>query len=228
MADASSVMITDASTNNEALLSGPANNIDSSNNDTKVTVVNNTENSGRTCCGCVWTTKMKILVVLGISLTVISIAGACLFRNPTLFMYPLHASCNVTWTFQQDCTQVRDKLVLQMELWKDDTNCGTGQKCLYTMGETKENELHATHTTPKAKYIDDMYYKFYTNSATGGCNVIGYSTSRIFFAVLDFGTNYCNIHNLVEGAGLPDDPHYSELTRDEICTQYTSANCEKY
>jgi len=40
------------------------------------------------------------------------------------------------------------------------------------LGEVKENELHGIHTTPKAKYIDDMNYKFYTNSATGGCNVI--------------------------------------------------------
>ncbi|CAL8110519.1 unnamed protein product [Orchesella dallaii] len=224
MADASSVMITDTQTNNERLLREPESG------DMKVAVAttdNTGENSGKTC-GCIWTKKMKILVALGIILTVISIAGACLFRNPTLFMYPLHASCNITWTFQQDCTQVRDKLVSQMELWKDDSTCGEGQKCLYTVGEIKDNELHATHTTPKAKYIDDMNYKFYKNSATGGCNVIGYSTSRIFFALLDFGTNYCNIHNLVEGAGLIDDPHYSELTRDEICTQYTSANCEKY
>jgi len=186
------------------------------------------ETSNKKCCGCVWTRKMKIVLGLGISLALVSVAAACLFRNPTLFMYPLHASCNVTWTFQQDCTQVREKLVAQMETWKDDSTCGEGQKCLYTYGEVKDNVLHGTHTTPKARYIDDLHYTFYRNSATGGCNVIGFSTSRIFFALLDFGTNYCNIHNLVEGAGLTSDPHYSELTRDEICTQYTSANCEKY
>jgi hypothetical protein len=58
--------------------------------------------------------------------------------------------------------------------------------------------------------------------------VQGFSSSQIWYAVLDYGTNYCNLHNLVEGAGLQADRLYSELTRDEVCTQYTSSNCDKY
>lgn len=45
----------------------------------------------------VFTKKMKLILALGIGLAFLSVVGACLFRNPTLFMYPLHASCNVTW-----------------------------------------------------------------------------------------------------------------------------------
>jgi len=45
----------------------------------------------------VFTKKMKLILALGIGLAFLSVVGACLFRNPTLFMYPLHASCNITW-----------------------------------------------------------------------------------------------------------------------------------
>ena len=43
-------------------------------------------------------------------------------------------------------------------------------------------------------------------------------------AVLDDGTNYCNLHNLVEASGLS----FSEDVDTSDCTQYSSANCAKY
>ena len=30
----------------------------------------------------------------------------------------------------------------------------------------------------------------------------GYSTSETWYAVLDYGTNYCNLHNLITGTAL--------------------------
>jgi hypothetical protein len=33
-----------------------------------------------------------------------------------------------------------------------------------------------------------------------------YSTSSLWYAILDFGTNYCNLRNLLDGAGLADAP----------------------
>lgn len=53
------------------------------------------------------------------------------------------------------------------------------------------------------------------------------SKSQVF-SILDFGTNYCNLFNLMEGSGLTKDPGYSEETNDNICTQYSSSNCEIY
>lgn len=32
----------------------------------------------------------------------------------------------------------------------------------------------------------------------------------------------------MEGSGLTKDPGYSEETNDNICTQYSSSNCEIY
>ena len=45
-------------------------------------------------------------------------------------------------------------------------------------------------------------------------------------SLLDFGTNYCNLFNLMDGSGLTKDEAYSEETDDGICTQHSSANCE--
>ncbi|CAG7825685.1 unnamed protein product [Allacma fusca] len=172
--------------------------------------------------------KMKIIIFLSLSFIIIGITTACLFHNPTIFKYPLHASCNVTWTFKSKCNDVASKLVNQISVWKTNETCGTGQKCLYGLDSLNGNTLKATHTTPVKRYVDDLTFSFYPNTATSGCNVVGHSESRVWYAILDYGTNYCNLHNLVDGAGLQSDELYSELTRDEICTQYTSSNCEKY
>ena len=58
----------------------------------------------------------------------------------------------------------------------------------------------------------------------------GYSTSELIYAILDKGTNYCNLHNLVVGSGLTNTTRYgfTETTDDSVCTEYTSANCNKY
>jgi len=142
--------------------------------------------------------------------------------------YPLHASCSIQWTFGENCENMKEGLVKQIELWRTNANCGTGQKCLYNKISLDGNVLKAIHTTPVRKYIDDLTFTFQTNSKTKGCDVTGFSTSRTWYAVLDFGTNYCNLHNLIEGAGYTKDKLYSEQTSDRVCTQYTSRNCEKY
>ena len=42
--------------------------------------------------------------------------------------------------------------------------------------------------------------------------------------MLDDGTNYCNLHNLVTGTKL----QFTEDVDTSDCTQYSSANCAKY
>jgi len=141
--------------------------------------------------------------------------------------YPLHASCKIEYQFQaQTCDDVKAALVKQLDLWKG-TECGDGdnvhQRCRYHLVKETTNKIVATHVTPLKKYIDDMTMDF-TASDTG-CHVHAFSTSRLWYAFLDFGTNYCNSHNLVVGTGLQN---YSESTKDSICTQYSSRNCSRY
>ena len=47
-------------------------------------------------------------------------------------------------------------------------------------------------------------------------------------SILDFGTNYCNLFNLMDGSGLTQDPAYTEDTNDAVCTQWSKADCEIY
>jgi hypothetical protein len=67
----------------------------------------------------------------------------------------------------------------------------------YQLVSQTDTELKTTHTTPVKKYVDDQTFSFQTT--TGGCSVQGYSTSETWYAVLDYGTNYCNLHNLITG-----------------------------
>lgn len=141
----------------------------------------------------------------------------------------LHASCKIEWTWGVSCTMVRNAILKQIDKWKSDENCKNGgEKCLYTLKGVTATQIKATHKTPKAHYIDDLTFTVQANSTSKLCNMQGYSTSELWYAILDYGTNYCNLHNLITGAALDRFPGYKEVTSDSVCTQYSSANCEKY
>ena len=55
----------------------------------------------------------------------------------------------------------------------------------------------------------------------------GYSRSRTT-SVLDFSTNYCNLFNLMDGSGLTQDPALTGDTNDDICVQWSTADCDIY
>ena len=55
-----------------------------------------------------------------------------------------------------------------------------------------------------------------------------YSTSSLWYAILDYGTNYCNLRNIVDGAGLSSENGFNEETSTSICTQYDSIDCERF
>jgi len=127
--------------------------------------------------------------------------------------------------------------VRQMQEWNGD-NCPTksescptmpcGQRCLYTYlaNKTETNKIFGTHLTPVARYSDSLNFEFEQNGDV--CKVKGFSTSDLWYAILDFGTNYCNIWNLVDGAGLTGQEGFVEETSNSVCTQYTSRDCSRY
>ena len=55
-----------------------------------------------------------------------------------------------------------------------------------------------------------------------------YSTSDLWYAVLDWGTNYCNLRNLLDGTGLSDSDGFVEKTSNADCTQYEDRDCTRY
>ena len=106
----------------------------------------------------------------------------------------------------------------------------TGNDGLVTMG---------THTTPIARYVDDLTFTFIPGD---GClvDVRNYKSLKFFIlkiqaysqsetlSLLDYGTNYCNLFNLMDGSGLVNDPSFSEDTSNSICTQWSTADCDIY
>ncbi|KAK7110172.1 uncharacterized protein [Littorina saxatilis] len=145
-----------------------------------------------------------------------------------LNQYPLHASCKTKWDWPSTaCADVVSALEAQIAKWNN-TECGSGEKCGYGLTSKTSTQLQAKHVTPVKHYVDDLTFTFKPEGGGSGCQVDGYSTSETWYAVLDYSTNYCNLHNLITGAGLDKVSGYSEQTSDSICTQFSSANCEKY
>ncbi|CAM9330368.1 unnamed protein product, partial [Discosporangium mesarthrocarpum] len=80
------------------------------------------------------------------------------------------------------------------------------------------------HETSVKHYLDDMEITFADED--GSCEAVGKSRSRTWYAVLDNSVNYCNLRNLVSSLTGLD---YTESgVSDSVCTQYSSANCERY
>ncbi|KAH3894689.1 uncharacterized protein LOC127863257 [Dreissena polymorpha] len=142
--------------------------------------------------------------------------------------YPLHASCKVQWSLPSvSCQSFSSKIIAQAKLWEKEDNCaGGGERCLYKITDQSAQEIKGTHTTPVKHYVDDISFKL--TPAGAGCNVEGFSTSETWYAYLDYGTNYCNLENLITGAGLNTSQGYTETTNDDVCTQFSSHDCDKY
>ncbi|XP_052096049.1 uncharacterized protein LOC127731159 [Mytilus californianus] len=185
-----------------------------------------TDYSPKSCGSCCKNIPLccKITMVV---LTVVVLAGLGLFVGFAA-TNPLHASCRVNWIFpSMTCNNVKTKLRNQISLWNGPDNCKNGgEKCLYKLVSESTNTLKATHETPSKHYKDDLTFTF--SDAGMNCKTEGYSTSETWYAVLDSGTNYCNLHNLITGSGLSNTTGYTESTSNSQCTQYSSADCMKY
>lgn len=194
--------------------------------------------------------KVVSLKVLLLSLALVSdkatlVAAEATFGTISNFLtqlasawnrYPWHASCKVEWEVPGPCYNFKNNIINQINAWEGDDLCPgvssdcpnmpCGQNCLYEFVSEQGDVIKATHKTPVARYIDDL--TFTLTEEGGKCKVEGFSTSRLWYAVLDKGTNYCNIRNLMEGAGYTSGAGFKEVTEDSICTQYTSRDCSRF
>ncbi|RUS80634.1 hypothetical protein EGW08_011584 [Elysia chlorotica] len=150
---------------------------------------------------------------------------SCLVTICSAISNPLHASCKLDWNVGADCGTAADKLLKQIDAWSGD-DCGTSEKCLYSLEHFDGTTLLAKHETPQKHYVDNLKMVFTSNGSN--CAIHGESSSELWYAVLDYGTNYCNLHNLITGSQLDQTTGFSESTNNWKCTQYSSANCEKY
>jgi len=141
---------------------------------------------------------------------------------------PLHASCKADWTFGMSCDDAMKAMVDQMNAWTGADGCADGgEKCWYEYKSTEGNVVKGIHITPVHNYVDEMILTF-TDGDSGSCMMNGLSVSTIVYAHLDMGTNFCNMKNLITGAGLDMTEGFSETASDDTCTQYSTADCDKY
>merc|ERR1712013_219810 len=169
-------------------------------------------------------------------ITLVLFLSFLIFYGNANMPYPWHASCMVRWKVSLSCQLFKTKIINQLELWKDESLCPTdpltcpsppcGQNCLYKFISSTANTVLATHTTPVARYVDDITFTMSNNGS--GCSINATSSSQTWYAVLDYGTNYCNLRNLVAGAGISDSEGFLEETSDPVCTQYSSRDCTRY
>ncbi|TRY80531.1 hypothetical protein TCAL_08863 [Tigriopus californicus] len=161
------------------------------------------------------------------------IASVLVATLATLANGQFHAECQVYWEVNEACDSVQSKIIDQMNAWDND-DCGTqpgdsepnGQKCKYKFTGSDGNVVTGTHTTPIKLYVDELTFTFYPRDV-GGCAIDGYSLSTPE-SILDYGTNFCNLYNLMDGSGVTADPGFTETTNDYICTQYSERNCDIY
>lgn len=104
----------------------------------------------------------------------------------------VHAGCEVEISFKESCKVVHAEMTSRIQgqysAWHDPHNNGT-----YTMTLNSDAEIDASRLTGDKKYTDLMIFTF-TDSGTG-CSVGACSESQVF-SIGDYGTNFCNLHDL--------------------------------
>lgn len=161
-------------------------------------------------------------VELGVHTAEQAKAGAVAPKPEAIVPGPIHASCRLTWQFTADCATVSAAIAKAARSMSGLSNCGSSEKCGYSITTVNSTYYEGQHETPKHHYMDRQTMSFSDNA--DGCFVHAFSTSEVWYAILDDGTNYCDLENLQTASGL------SAITTcsDNTCTQYSSANCDKY
>eukprot|EP00440_Ansanella_granifera_P060462 gb/GFBE01065535.1/.p1 GENE.gb/GFBE01065535.1/~~gb/GFBE01065535.1/.p1 ORF type:complete len:177 (+),score=58.32 gb/GFBE01065535.1/:1-531(+) len=110
----------------------------------------------------------------------------------------MHAKQQVKVEFSENgCKDVRDEMLARIagkNGWVDPHNRGT-----YSLDgpQPSDSFLKVKRLTGDKKYTDKMLFKF--EGGQGTCQVTACSESQVF-SVLDFSTNFCNMHDLYAGS----------------------------
>ena len=110
---------------------------------------------------------------------------------------PVHAKCEMSIRFNNaECRIVMEEIRLRLQHtngWTDPHNNGG-----YSLISSTSNFFEASRQTGNGLYTDLFNLEFSNLANDGSCLVRACSESQVT-SVLDFSTNYCNIHNLYNG-----------------------------
>merc|ERR1711881_2802 len=153
-----------------------------------------------------------------------------------------NAECFVQFHVRKGCGEVQDLIADKVREWNEDL-CAEDpdHHCWYhdlVENPFRPNMLQFQHTTnlrpverPDDHIVDNVGMAFApwrelgeSGWETVGCRITGLSQAPQNFT-FDYGTNYCNLWNLVEGIGLTNveengEDYFSETTNMMLCTWY--------
>jgi len=139
----------------------------------------------------------------------------------------MHAMCNMTVDIHGgSCAQVKAEVLARVAGdggWYDPHNRG-----VYTLLSDTDEFTEIKRLTGDKKYTDKMDFEF-TNSKNASCLVIACSESQVT-SMLDFSTNYCNLHDLYCGTAVGCKVVKGDFTFSEQqtkCTQSVAKDCLK-
>jgi hypothetical protein len=135
--------------------------------------------------------------------------------------FTFHAACQLEVQFSDACVVVQEEVINrvqgQYDGWHDPHNNGT-----YTIISQSAESISLTRLTGDSRYLDKILYTFSDKSA--GCYLKACSESQVF-SILDFATNYCNIHDLYcsDSKCHP----FKQLSYKEVTGKCTNQNQKK-
>lgn len=154
-----------------------------------------------------------------ITLLAISATGASACPGSPALM---HAKCDMDVTFSQPCESVMAEIndrIAGKSGWTDPHNGGK-----YSVTNQTITLLSGQRVTGDGKYTD--FFDFSFTASGSGCNVGACSESQVN-SLIDFSTNYCNLHSLycssafgcpTVGADLAYSETYSSCHQhDDVC-----------
>jgi hypothetical protein len=144
----------------------------------------------------------------------------------------IHAKCEMTVTFPlNNCQEIKAEILGRIagkRKWTDPHNGGT-YTLLSSNTTAGTNTLQGSRRTANEKYTDLFQLNFVSSSTTeNNCIVKACSESQVT-SVLDYSTNYCNLHSLYCNAnsdGCPIVQQELQYKEDfKNCRQHEAAMC---
>jgi len=150
-----------------------------------------------------------------------------------------NAQCFVQFFVREGCKTVKDLIEAKVEEWNFEDLCAEDpdHRCWYhelVPSPYRPNMIQFKHSTqlrpierPEQIIVDNVGMSFAPWKEFGetvGCLISGLSQAPPKFK-FDYGTNYCNLWNLVEGVGLANatingEDYLREETSAIMCTWY--------
>lgn len=118
---------------------------------------------------------------------ILAVAAACP-GSPAM----VHAKCSMEVSFVESCDIVKEEIKARIageNSWVDPHNSGN-----YKLEAENGNLVEGSRLTGDGKYTDLFDFAFFESDKTG-CLLVACSESQVT-SVLDYSTNYCNLHNL--------------------------------